>query len=121
MQTEGPRWLKTSNLNIPEHRNIAHWETDQKRVVRFKPGSETMAEMTVPDYRTGSPRRIQVLRVFLTELDGASGLWEMNLAAKRAMVALKTILSDPRSYDIAWEVTRQGRPPTTVWSFTPVK
>jgi hypothetical protein len=109
-----------SGLDIPSSRNIAHWEVDQTRTVRFVPGSEKMAKMLITVPSTGSQKQIDVLAVELSELDGVSGSWEMNMASKRGMVTLKTILSDPASYTHAWKVTRQGKPPTTVWTFAKV-
>jgi hypothetical protein len=96
-------------------RNIAEWAVDQTRKLRISGHEPNLLPMTVTSPTTGQPVSIQVMRVYLKELDGVAGSWEWNMASKQGMTVLNEILKRPEYQSLVLEVTRQGAPPKTKW------
>jgi hypothetical protein len=107
--------LKLGVQGVSGARNIAEWKVDQTRKVRISGYEAALLPMTLTSPTTGSPVTVQVMRVYLKELDGVAGSYEWNMASKQGQAVLNEILKRPDFESLLLEVTRQGAPPKTKW------
>jgi len=100
---------------LPQPRRIVEWAVDQTRKVRISRWEPQLVTLTLTPSGTGVPIQVQAMRVYLSEVDGEKGEFEMNMVSKQGMVVLNELLARPDVRDLLLEVTRQGAPPKTRW------
>jgi len=106
---------------VPKPRRIAEWAVDQTRKVRLSGFEPRLVDLTLTPSGAVAPITVQAMRLYLSEVDGEKGEWEMNMVSKQGMVAFNEILGRPDWRDLLLEVTRQGAPPKTQWTIRILK
>jgi hypothetical protein len=96
-------------------RRIVEWAPEQTRKVMISGYEKNLQPMTVTSPMTGQPVDIQVMRLYLGEVDGVVGPFEWNVASKQCMEVLNAILARSDFDKLLLEVTKQGSAPKTKW------